>query len=323
MTTSGPEPRDLLSDVDISDLHAPADTAELAQRSVQASLPATSDVAAPAEAVVRLSGVGVQRNRVDVRQATRIIGSLQEVIAAIGQALMGQPTSRGQIPVAIRRRTALSLLPVPVPGSVQLVLEAPADNGNLSFEGVGREDLASSAASELIKIMERADTAELDEESLVENLKALGPRVARQLQRLASELAGDAIDLEFAWRLFAGESETGHLAERNARRLRDVIRVSRVEAQEVRLVGTLVTISTVRPAAIVLDSGRVLTLEVDEGRNSELLPFFEHRVAVDAEEAITVEDATGRERAKYHLLRIAFASATDKSDEPVVESAVE
>jgi hypothetical protein len=316
-TTSSPDPDDIFAGVDLSEVYVPADVTELAERSILASRTAPPDVAAPAEALVRLSGEGVQRNRIGARQATRIIGTLQEVLAAIGQSLNGNPTSRGQIPAVIRQRTALSLFPTAAAGSVQLRLEAPNFESTMQLGSLQETSLADQSAAALVTLMDEVGAVTVDDSAVVDHLRSLGPRVARQVGQLAGELVKDDVDLDLTWRRFAEAPQVGQLHRAKARQLREIIRQSRAEAQVIGLVGTLVTISTVRPAAIVLDSGRIVTLTVDDGMASSLLPFFGERVEVQVEETVTREDASGRETVKYLLVGIAAAGADQHGEEPL------
>lgn len=325
MTTSSPDPDNLLDGIDITDIYVPADAIELAQRSILASQITPPDVAAPAEAVVRLSGEGVRRNRIGVRQASRIIGGLQEVLAAIGQALVGNPTARGQIPALIRARTALNLFPAAAAGSVQIRLEAPIVSMTSQLGGLEDrvDNLASDAASTLVQLMDEVASTEFDDSVVVQHLQRLGPRVARQVQLLASELVVDDVDLDLTWRRFAEAPEVGRLPHDRARLLRDIIRRNRVESQIITLVGTLVTISTVRPAAIVLDSGRIVTLSVDGGMAAGLREFFTQRVAAQVEEVVTHEDASGRERVQYQLVNVELATSHQEGDEATLDGPAE
>jgi hypothetical protein len=316
-TTSSPDPDDIFAGVDLSEVYVPADATELSERSILASRTGPLEVAAPAEAIVRLSGEGVQRNRIGARQASRILGTLQEVLAAIGQSLSGNPTSRGQIPNFIRQRTALNLFPVPAAGSVQLRLEAPILESTLQFGTMQDANLADESAADLVKLMEEVSEVTIDETPVVEHLRSLGPRVARQVQQLATELVRDDVDLDLTWRRFSERPQIGRLHRERARLLREIIRQSRAEAQIITLVGTLVTISTVRPAAVVLDSGRIVTLTVDDGLTSSLVPFFGQRVEVEVEETVTHEEASGRETAKYQFVSIAAARTNQHGDDPL------
>jgi len=317
VTTSDPDPDDLLTGIDLSDIYVPADATELAQRSILASQVIPLDVTAPAEAVLRLSGEGVRRNRIGARQAARIIGSLQEALAAIGQSLTGNTTSRGQIPAFIRARTALNLFPATAAGSVQIRLEAPIINSTPPFGGLDDQldNLASDAATALVALMNEATATTFDESAVVDHLRQLGPRVARQIQLLANELVTDNLDLDLTWRRFAQAPEVGHLTREQARLLRDIIRRHRVESQIITLVGTLVTISTVRPAAIVLDTGRIVTLTTEGNDPAGLRDFFTQRVAVQVEELVTYEDASGRERIQYRLLNVRLAATQQEGDD--------
>lgn len=314
MTTSNPDPINLLEGVDLSDIYVPADVVELSQRSVLASRSTFADITAPAEAVLRLSGDGVRRNRIGARQASRILGSLQEVFAAIGQSLSGSPTSRGSIPNIIRQRTALNLFPATAAGSVQLHLETAIDNSTMPLDSLERPNLADEAAGVLMALMDEVGSVD-DDTTLIDHLRTLGPRVARQVQILSTTLVRDDVDLDLSWRRFAERPQVGQLHRDQARRMQDAIRRSRVDVQIIPLVGQLVTVSRVRPAALVLDSGRILALQVDEELTSGLGPYFDQRVRIEAEESITHQESTGRSQAQYRLIRLELASETQTDGE--------
>jgi predicted nuclease of predicted toxin-antitoxin system len=201
------------------------------------------------------------------------------------------------------------------PGSVQLRLEGPIVEATTPLAGMEPVLLIDLAAGQLVGLMSEVADPQLDEDVVVGHLRSLGPRVARHIQTLAAELLSDDVDLDLSWRRFGKPPEVGQLHRQNASLLRDIIRRSHVENEPITLVGQLVTISRVRPAAIVLDSGQIVTLMVDEQLSADLGPFFNQRVRIEAEETVTHQAATGRDKYQYRLLAVDLAAADDSSDD--------
>lgn len=316
MPTSEPDPLAVFRGLDLTGIEPARDMAELAQRSILASRERVPDVSAPAEVMVRLSGEGIRRNRIDARKASLIIGHIQEVFSAIGQALSGSPTAKGPIPALIRQRTALNFFPVPTAGSVKFWFEAPFESSTATaeFPMMAESSLADQAAAALVEIMDKTNlTLEVDD--LVGRLRTLGPRAARQIQRLASDLVSDDINLDLTWRKFGEPPTTGSLPYEYARRLRDAIKSYKVDVQEVTLVGTLVTVSRVQRSGLVLDSGETISLNVEEGLVGQLGQYFDQRVRVTTEESVTHHEATGRDVPSYRLLTIGLASEAERGDD--------
>lgn len=75
--------------------------------------------------------------------------------------------------------------------------------------------------------------------------------------------------------------------------------------------------------AVVLDSGRIVTLAVPDGVARELVPHFNTRVRAEVEETVTHEKASGRERVRFQLLSVVAAEANQLGDDPITDSTVE
>jgi hypothetical protein len=310
VATSPSDPLDFLRSLDLTAYRA-EDLLELTQRSMQGSSSDVSPVTGFTEAVIRMSGEGVQNNRVGAMEASRVLGGIQEVLSAIGQAVLGQSTTRGQVPLDIRRATSLLLFPAPTTGSVQLHLQVAEDIASLP--GLEMEDLAQVSATRLFSLLDVVAGFHENDDEVVTRLKELGPRVAGRLRTLSSHLITDRIDLDLTWRTFAQPPRRARMHRTEAAHLKQAILRHRVDVKRVILVGYLVTVSTVQAASIAVDGGDRVPLEVSSELASTLGRYFDKRVRAETEEVVVHRDTTGRDKFHYRLLSIELATDSLKS----------
>jgi hypothetical protein len=314
VTTSDPDPLAFLRSLQAPKIEPAADAVELGQRSVLSAVGQGSDLEGVRELTVRLAGEGVVGNAVEVRTAATILTGLQEVFSAIGQTMRGAPTARGAIPFAIRRETELFFSAPPSPGSIQFHLQAATGYELGQLPGMAPAHLLiDQVAVEFLSLVGEAESATPDPEVLG-HLRRLGPRVARQVSLLTTGLVEDSVDLDLTWRQFGHAPQRAFLRHTRASLVRDVIARHHIDVQEVVIVGRLVTISTVSPAALVLPNGRVVSLDVDRELARQLAPLYEHRVRAAVQETTVSTEVGARGRPRYRLIDIRAADSEDVSD---------
>jgi len=180
------------------------DPEELARRGMRAHLQELGAQVPPdrPEVAIRLHGPGVPDHEISVREVTGILGSIQETIASIGQALRHETTTRGAIQASIQRATELIMSPVISSGSVVFHLTAAGEqvNGNEAAELTGTDTLVDAAMQELFAVFDQSEAQQLDSAALARDLRRLGPRTAKHLSDLVKQVTNDEIDIDLSWR---------------------------------------------------------------------------------------------------------------------------
>jgi hypothetical protein len=258
-------------------------------------------------AFVRLHGPAVQNNAIPVRKTLRVLGSLQDAISAVGAALHGDPPGlRGRLPEFPRAATDLLLVAQPTPGSVVLTLQAnePEQAKNSPEPALLRvQTLADQSMHRILEILRLADKADFDQSLLLDDLRPLGPRVARQLVKLAEAILDDEVLVDLSWQEPGRELDTAVLRRSTALMIRDTITNARVDVDQVTLTGILQTVSQIRPLDLRLDSGELITLEATEDARKDVGRLYGRRIEIIAE--MTVKSSgTGPDRARYQLISV-------------------
>lgn len=301
--------------VDLNSMPRWSTADDLAALSV-AAFAAQQALPAPAasRALVRLHGPAVQEHSVPVRKTMRVLGALQDALSAVAAALRNEPAGlRGRLPDFARMATELRLVAEPVPGSVVLKLEA----GDLpSVRDTGQPPmfpvptLADQSMHRMLELVRRADASVLDRDQLLEELRPLGPRVARQLVKLAEAVLEDDLLVDLTWQEPGREPDRAAVERSTALAIKDTITQARVDVDEVTLVGVLQTVSQVRVLDLLLESGERITLEANEEARAKLGPMYGHRVEVVAEVTIRTS-GTGQDKARYQLIDVRSLEADD------------
>ncbi|MGW4878931.1 hypothetical protein ACWEPI_20510 [Streptomyces sp. NPDC004262] len=289
---------------------APNDSSALTRMSLQ-SMMRDSGVA-PQERDprldVRLHGAAIPAHDVPVREATSILGSLQEAVSACGQAIAQKATAAGSLSASILRATELRFSPALGFGSVVFHLGGATEalTGDEIPETIGTETLLDKVFQELFMVLDFAEKDQIMENDAVEQLRHLGPRLAKHLNELAKEIMDSEIDVGLTWRSRSFSADTA-LKRRGALALKDAIERNREEVSRQTLSGVLSTVSTVvRPQLTTLD-GRRIDMSVDVNVAATLGSFYNREVEVDVEVRRLWSIATDRETLNYKLLSIRFS----------------
>ncbi|MFE2232169.1 hypothetical protein ACFXA4_06290 [Streptomyces sp. NPDC059442] len=288
-------------------LDAPRDSAELASISTQAML---RDAGYPlteqrSQLDVRLHGRAIPGHDVPVREATSILGTIQETVSACGQAVAKKATAAGSIHSAILHATELRFSPALGFGSVVFHLDGASEQitGDEIPETTGTETLLDLVFRTLFKIIDVVQTDDLAKSSPVDDLRLLGPRTAKHLNDLAKEITESEIDVDFVWRSRV-ESSKATLGRRGALALKDAIERTKEEVTIQRIRGTLSTVSTLVHPQLLADDGRRINLSVTPEAAAYLGAYYNRRVEVQVEQTRNWSITTGRETYTYKLIQI-------------------
>ncbi|GGT62740.1 hypothetical protein ABT368_32320 [Streptomyces althioticus] len=301
---------------------APRDSAELASLSTQAMLrdagyPITEE---PPQLDVRLHGRAVPGHEVPVREATSILGTVQEAVSACGQAVAKKATAAGAIHSAILRATELRFSPALGFGSVVFHLGGTAEpvTGDEIPETTGSDTLLDLVFRTLFKVINTAQVDDPAKASPVDDLRLLGPRTAKHLNDLAKAITESEIDVDFVWRSRV-ERSRATLGRRGALALKDAIERTKEEITVQNIRGTLSTVSTVVHPQLLTDDGRRINLSVDPEGAAHLGAYFNRRVEVQVEQKRSWSVTTGRESFNHKLLRIEYIDGrADAADQQVI-----
>jgi hypothetical protein len=267
---------------------------------------------------VRLHGPRIPGHDVPVRDAAAILGSLQEAVASIGQALTHEPTARGVIQMNILKATELRISSSVGPGSVVFRLIGAADDV-LGDETAltGDDALVNLAIRELLSLVEHSETAELETITLAQELRRLGPRAAKHLSDLVKRVVEDEIDVDLTWHGPRGQRQRAALQRRSALAIRDAIDRNRVETVVVELTGTLITISKVMSAELLTEEQGRVKLVVNNEQAATLGPYYDRRVTAIAEQKTTWSTNTGQEKREFRLIDLRLEDQDASDGEPV------
>lgn len=311
MTTSSERLRELRARALSADIEPINDPDELARQGMRAHLEEIGALVPPdrPEVAVRLHGPGVPGHEIPVREVSGILGSIQEAIASIGQALRNETTTRGAIQASIQRATELLMSPVLTSGSVVFHLTAAGEriNGNEAAELTGTDTLVDAAMAELFAVFEQSEAQQLDSAALARELRRLGPRTAKHLSDLVKRVSDDEIDIDLSWRNPRGRRREASLQRQAALTLGQAIDRNRIEVQKVQLTGVLVTVSAITKAELLTDGGERIKMSVDTAAATTLGPFYNERVAVHLEQTTTWLTNTGKETRAFSLVEIRLA----------------
>jgi len=211
---------------------------------------------------LRLHGVGVLGNAIELDEAGQIATLWQRTVQAVGGAIEGSRSAMGRLPIDIVRRTQLLLDASPVPGSVVLNLTPKAapdlettPNGMRRLFDTPRP-LADRASEQVISLLSQAADPQLDQlEAFSEELRQLGPRVATSVRALATALNRAHVDVDVVWVEPEEPTRRTSLSATNAGWLSDFVAGRQLDAEEVEIVGTVRTVSDLSKWSVESDEG--------------------------------------------------------------------
>ena len=269
---------------------------------------------AEATALIRVTGPSVVGHSAPLRTVGGFMVHLQTTFDSVGASIASFKSLKGAIPSSLAKRTELALVASPLPGSVVLEvaptkprLEDLYPEGVPLFdleETIGAKPLADSAFEELASLMSDLAVDEPNQDKFVEHLSELGPRVASSVSTLCDAIDRDGIDVDFEWRPPSGERKKVCVTHTYAKFVSAVIKEADIDTEQVKIEGTLVTITTSDK-----DHLRIREDEIDGSAREVTLPIGDippeqlhglrpgDRVQVDAERQV-YNCVGGRKREK-------------------------
>lgn len=202
------------------------------------------------EGDLRLHGIGVEMNSVDLNAVGAIATAWQKAVAATGAAIEQVKTLRGSLPADVLQRTALVLNASPQSGSVVLHLEPKADplpevepQGDVPMVERARP-LADRASEQLIQLLGRAAAVDLtDTDELTAELQNLGPRVGGALSALARVLDRASITLDASWAEPEAPTVRASVTPSGAKWITQFVAGRGLDAEEQEIRGVIRTVS--------------------------------------------------------------------------------
>lgn len=209
---------------------------------------------ADSTALIHVTGPAVSGHSAPLRSIGDFMIHLQAAFDSIGASIEGFKSLGGAIPSALAKRTELSLIASPLPGSVVLEvaptkprLEDLYPHGEALFDVekvIGAKPLADSTFEELSSLMSDLATDTPDQEKFIDHLAELGPRVASNMRALCDAVDKGAIDIDFEWRSPSGDRKKVGVNHTFAKFVSTVIKNTEIDTESVEIEGVLVTITT-------------------------------------------------------------------------------
>ncbi len=230
-----------------------------------------------------------------------VLAELQEAVLAIAQSLRERPTLRGPVTADIRAAVGLNVA-FALPGSLRLRL-VPAEPvlQSLLPLGDGERSLLGESVETFLNVLDTASSGE--EERLLEQLAAVGPRASGHLASLSSALSRGSANMGVGWR--SRQSRRSLTFSRSdAQRLSVLLHgmetSERTHVHQGRLVGgSLVR----RTFELELDDGTVISGRADE----DVLPMLEELFGQDCTAQVLVTEtrlASSETKEAYRLQRL-------------------
>lgn len=205
-------------------------------------------------ALIHVTGPAVNGHSAPLRSIGDFMIHLQAAFDSIGASIEGFKSLGGAIPSVLAKRTELSLVASPLPGSVMLEvaptkprLEDLYPYGNALFdveEVIDAKPLADSAFEELSSLISDLTTDQPDQDKFVNHLAELGPRVASNVRALCDAVDRGAIDVDFEWRSPSGDRKKVIVDHTLAKFVSTIIKSTEIDIENVEIEGVLVTITT-------------------------------------------------------------------------------
>lgn len=254
----------------------------------------------PSVGALRLSGEAVSGHDASLESVSLLGLAFQRLVTVVGAALEGFTNVRGRIPTEFLARTALNLKAAPKPGSLILDI-APTMGPDEELRGNGAlfndtdVQLLDASIERLGSLFDAAMHHEpgQDDSAFSSELRQLGPRAAGALKSFAQVTSKADIDFGLTWTVPLRPKTSITLTNRDAVWMAHVIAGRQLDAQNVKVHGTLLTVSHGKKWELHESEFGDVSIDVSaiDGR-----PWVEWNpddlVEVDAE--VTITEAPGR-----------------------------
>lgn len=275
--------------------------------------PTTDDVALTAQQVAvatrretfdyRIFPGQPEAHEVPARKLGAILTSTQELVDALGQAALGQPTVRGSIPAELLQQTKVN------------VSHAFRGSFGVQFRSTQFSDLLdhstlASAIRELANLLQAEDSEDL----LSNKLHVLKGRVASKYRRLLKELADIDSGLMLDWGSVqaSGGGQFQLTAAQVKRAYAIVDRIDIAMAQEITVSGKLIGFNsrTQRYEILSSDDGRTYAGKVaDEAKLEVSNPAIGQFYEADLRMLVETQSTSGDELIRWVLVRLGSTRA--------------
>lgn len=249
----------------------------------------------------RFTGELPGAHEIGVREATMVLGELQEIISEVGAVLRDESPRRGPLPAEIVRATELRFAPQVLPGSVIFTLR-PAHDDQLFSAGASTLDIALESIFGLFDKVERpVSTGTSGPVGVAEALREFGPRTARHLVKFAAALDQSGLNIDVGVVATGRTSRGARISRAGARFLGGLAEDATSRTTEIDLIGRVLNLGTDNKHRFNDEERGRITMTADAEVTAVLLnSFAESRVRVSASETESVKLATGATSYRYH-----------------------
>lgn len=240
-------------------------------------------------------------HEIGVREATTVLGELQEIISEVGAVLRDESPRRGPLPAEVLQATELRFAPRVLPGSVIFTLH-PARDEPLFSAGTSTLDIALDSIFGLFDKVERpVSTGTNGPADVAEALREYGPRTARHLVKFAAALDQSGLNIDVGVMASGRMSRAARISRAGARFLGGLAEDATSRTTDIHLVGRVHNLGTDNKHRFDDEERGRITMTADAEVTAVLLnSFAESRVRVRASETESVKVATGATSYRYH-----------------------
>ena len=238
---------------------------------------------------------GVRRTEAPAGALSKIIGSLQDTIDAVGESLTGSANVRGPIPRRVLSNMEMSITRIGA-GSFKLELASTQSEDLLS------ETRCGDALQELVNLIKIGNNAN----ELSEHLIRLKSRVTKKYVSLLQSLSSAVTEAEMVWASpKEGRGGSAYLPAKLARETIDVInQIKDLSEPEHDIPGTLIGVFTdARTFGIealdgIIYKGKILQEAFDAASNATI----SERYIATIREVTSIQPVTEQTKTEYHLV---------------------
>lgn len=256
----------------------------------------------------RFTGDLPSAHEIGVREATAILGELQEIVSEVGAVLRDESPRRGPLPAEVLKATELRLSPRVRAGSVIFTMH-PAHEESLF--GSSRDILDDALASifSLFDKVERPVTSGIMSTSdVADALRNYGPRTARHLVKFADALQKSGLNMDLGVAVSGRPIRGSRISRAGAGFLEKLASDATTRTLDIELVGRVRNLGTDNRHKFIDDERGLITMTADAEVTGVLYESFgQARVRVIASETESITKATGATNYRFHAVRAALA----------------
>ena len=202
--------------------------------------------------VFHITGPAVKDNAAPLKAIGALITAIQDGIDSLGGALDGFTSLKGKIPSRITKRTEMSLIASPLPGSITLQVAPslsremdlkPYGETLFDLEELGFSPLADQAFNEFSTLLEELSEEGPDKTAFLDHLTSLGPRAANSMKKICDAVCSSDVDVDFTWREPGRAERKVQIDHIFAKHASTIIENANINCEEELVIGTIVTIT--------------------------------------------------------------------------------